>query len=196
MLKKDIDFALLFYDLKDSRIHTHFMRFDIDVYFLDRDKVIFEKTMLKPWKLYKPKKQATYLLETKKHTFTEEERISFGNQGVRGIITVVKNPELESQMKEICTSIHEQQSVIRLAKENKVVSFETAQRLSEDEKTAEIILFDFKLRTAVDSQDSQSILNNISKPDVSFNQVIGAEDAKQELAYFVEYLKDPKKYVF
>ena len=75
MLKKDIDFALLFYDLKDSRIHTHFMRFDIDVYFLDRDKVIFEKTMLKPWKLYKPKKQAKYIIETKK----DELKIKIGD---------------------------------------------------------------------------------------------------------------------
>lgn len=136
-----------------------------------------------------------YLLETKKHTFTQEERISFAGQGIRGVISVVNNPDLEDEMKEIFTSIHEQQSVIRLAKENKVVSYETAQRLSDDEKTAEIILFDFKLKTAVDSDDSQSILNNISKPDVRFSQVIGAEDAKQELAYFVEYLKNPKKYI-
>lgn len=67
MLKKDIDFAILFYDLKDSRIHTHFMRFDIDVYFLDKNKVVFEKATLNPWKSYKPKKQATYILETKKN---------------------------------------------------------------------------------------------------------------------------------
>ncbi|WP_407454895.1 DUF192 domain-containing protein [Methanobrevibacter sp.] len=66
MLKKDIDFAILFYDLKHSGIHTHFMRFEIDVYFLDKNKIIFEKTTLKPWKLYKPKKQASYILETKK----------------------------------------------------------------------------------------------------------------------------------
>ncbi len=136
-----------------------------------------------------------YLLETKKHTFTDEERISFASQGVRGIISVVKNPCLEEQIKEICRSIHEQQSVIRLAKENKVVSYETAQRLSNDGKTAEIILFDFKLKTAVDTEDSQNILNNISKPDVKFSSIIGAEGAKQELAYFVEYLKDPKKYI-
>lgn len=66
MLKKDIDFAILFYDLKYSGIHTHFMRFEIDVYFLDKNKIIFEKTTLKPWKLYNPKKQASYILETKK----------------------------------------------------------------------------------------------------------------------------------
>ena len=40
--------------------------FEIDVYFLDENLLIFEKTTLKPWKFYKPKKQAKYILETKK----------------------------------------------------------------------------------------------------------------------------------
>ena len=66
MGKRDINFAMLFYNLKDSSIHTHFMRFDIDIYFLDKNKVIFEKVTLKPWKFYKPKKQASYILEAKK----------------------------------------------------------------------------------------------------------------------------------
>lgn len=66
MFKKDIDFGLLFTKFIDSTIHTSFMRFEIDVYFLDENKVIFEKTTLKPWKFYKPKKQAKYILETKK----------------------------------------------------------------------------------------------------------------------------------
>ena len=43
------------------------MRFEIDVYFLDKNKVVFEKISLKPWKYYKPKKQAKYILETKKN---------------------------------------------------------------------------------------------------------------------------------
>ncbi len=67
MLKKEIDFAILFYNLKDSSIHTYFMRFDIDIYFLDKNKIIFEKATLKPWKFYRPKKQAKYILETKKN---------------------------------------------------------------------------------------------------------------------------------
>ena len=66
MLKKDFSDGLLFTNLKDSSIHTLFMRFEIDVYFLDENLLIFEKTTLKPWKFYKPKKQAKYILETKK----------------------------------------------------------------------------------------------------------------------------------
>ena len=57
---------MLFSNLKDSSIHTHFMRFEIDIYFLDENKVVIDKATLKPWKFYKPKKPAKYILETKK----------------------------------------------------------------------------------------------------------------------------------
>ena len=63
---KDFNDALLFTNLKDSAIHTMFMRFEIDIYFINENKVVFEKTSLKPWRFYKPKKQAKYILETKK----------------------------------------------------------------------------------------------------------------------------------
>ena len=66
MGKKDIDFAMLFTNIKDSSIHTHFMRFDIDVYFLDKNNNVIDKTTLTPWKFYKPSKKAKYILETKK----------------------------------------------------------------------------------------------------------------------------------
>lgn len=66
MGKREIDFALLFCNLKDSSIHTHFMKAEIDIYFLDENKTVFEKASLKPWKFYKPEKKAKYILETKK----------------------------------------------------------------------------------------------------------------------------------
>lgn len=66
MGKKEFDEGLLFTNLKDSSIHTLFMRFEIDVYFIDKNKIIYDKVTLKPWKFYNPKKQAEYILETKK----------------------------------------------------------------------------------------------------------------------------------
>ena len=67
MFKKDIDYGLLFILKYGSSIHTCFMRFNIDVYFLDENKIIFEKATLKPWKFYKASKKAKYLLETKEN---------------------------------------------------------------------------------------------------------------------------------
>ena len=67
MCKKDFEDGLLFTNLTDSSIHTMFMRFEIDIYFLDKNKIIYDKVSLKPWRFYKPKKQARYILETKKN---------------------------------------------------------------------------------------------------------------------------------
>lgn len=67
MGKKDFDSAMLFSNMKDSSVHTHFMRFEIDVYFLDEENTVFEKATLRPWKFHKPKKQAKLILETKKN---------------------------------------------------------------------------------------------------------------------------------
>lgn len=66
MGKKEFEEGLLFTNLKDSSIHTLFMRFEIDVYFIDKNKIIYDKVTLKPWKFYNPKKQAEYIFETKK----------------------------------------------------------------------------------------------------------------------------------
>lgn len=67
MFKKDIDYGLLFILGYGSGIHTCFMRFNIDVYFIDENKIIFEKITLKPWKYYNPSKKAKYILETKEN---------------------------------------------------------------------------------------------------------------------------------
>jgi len=67
MGKRDFDDVILFTNLTDSSIHTMFMRFEIDIYFLDKNKIIYDKVSLKPWKFYKPKKRAAYILETKKN---------------------------------------------------------------------------------------------------------------------------------
>ncbi|MBQ8016829.1 MAG: DUF192 domain-containing protein [Methanobrevibacter sp.] len=66
MGKKDFENMMLFTNLKDSSVHTMFMKFEIDVYFINENKIIFDKISLKPWRFYKPEKKAKYILETKK----------------------------------------------------------------------------------------------------------------------------------
>jgi len=138
-----------------------------------------------------------YLLESSGAVLNEEERVSFSRQGVRGVLRLPKGKEtaFTKNVEAIASDLYQQANMVRLAKENKLISFETAQSISKNGKKAQINLFDFALAVAVDSEDSKNVLSNISRPNVHFEDVIGAQDAKRELAYFVEYLKDPKKYM-
>lgn len=138
----------------------------------------------------------TYLIETDGSSYSDEERVSFTRQGVRDVIHISGyKPVFPMRLKAIAESLHQQASMTRLARENKIVSFETAQAFSRTGKTCEIRLFDFKLGVSVDAEDAGSILGAVSRPNVRFADVIGGGDAKRELTYFVEYLKNPKKYM-
>ena len=69
MGKRDFEDVMVFTNLKDSSIHTMFMRFEIDAYFIDENNIVFDKAILKPWKFYRPKKQAKCIIETRKGLF-------------------------------------------------------------------------------------------------------------------------------
>ncbi len=138
--------------------------------------------------------EPVYLLEERETALSEEEKISFTRQGVRGVLRMTKN-KFAGELQTITSALHQQAAMVKLAKENKLVSFATAQAVSRNGKNAEIKLFDFALGVALDAEDQKNVLSAMSKPNVHFDEVIGANDAKKELTYFVEYLKNPKKYI-
>ena len=137
-----------------------------------------------------------FLLESGSIGLHEEEKISFLREGARGVVALREGDEaVRARLERIADDLQQERSVISLASANKLLSFETAQRVSADGSEADICLFDFELATAVDAGDSKSVLSNVSRPDVYFEDVIGAKDAKDELRFFVDYLRDPKKFM-
>jgi len=136
-----------------------------------------------------------YMLEKEESCLSTEETNSFLSQGIRKVVRLRDMDAFAAEMKNVVSCLHQHASMEKLARENKLITFETAQTLSEDGTAAEIRLFDLKLDVAVDADDAKNILSAVSKPDVRFEDVIGAKDAKEELKYFVEYLKNPKKYM-
>ena len=136
-----------------------------------------------------------YVLEDEDTVLTEEEKISFVNKGVRGVIDLSQSSEsLSSSISTLAAALHRQASMKSLARQNKLIAFSTAQSATK-EGVAEIRLFDFRMEVAIDSEDSKNILSALSKPNVAFDSIIGASDAKAELSEFINYLKEPKKYV-
>lgn len=135
-----------------------------------------------------------YVLADEAHEYSEEEKFSLMREGARDVVDVRVLDSLNETINDIMLQIHQQQGMLNLAKSSKLVTYETSQTISNDCETAEIKLFDIALETSVDAEDSGSILNDISKPNVKFTDIIGAESAKSELKYFVEYLKNPKAF--
>lgn len=55
-----------------SSIHTFFMKFDIDVLFIDENMIVIKKIEnLRPWKVIMPVKGASIVIEAKTGTFKE-----------------------------------------------------------------------------------------------------------------------------
>ncbi len=141
--------------------------------------------------------EPVYILQSEEGAVSQEEFLSFSRLGVRDILPLCGDDPVafERYVTEQCHVAYQQRNMRKLSRENKVLSYKTLQTVSADRESAEIILYDLRLTTAVDAEDSDSILDHVSRPDILFEDVIGAEDAKRELTYFVEYLKDPVKYM-
>lgn len=133
-----------------------------------------------------------YVLETSTYSLTEEEKMSLFKEGARDVVRL--DDKIGNALKQIFVNVYQQQNMNLLAKTNKVVSFTTAQTVSKNGKKATIKLIDFDMAAAVDAEDSCGFVTKNNKPDVDFDDIIGAQDAKSELKYFAEYLRSPKKF--
>ncbi|MCH5153655.1 MAG: AAA family ATPase [Clostridiales bacterium] len=125
------------------------------------------------------------------YDITGEELLSFSRNGAMGIIKL-DDGDFCAQVTEKCNIAKQQRNLMDLARARKILSYQTAQ--SVDGGVAHVTLFDLKLSTAVEAEDSDNILSDMSRPDLKFDDVIGAENAKKELGFFTEFLKNPKKF--
>ncbi len=133
------------------------------------------------------------ILESDSNRLSEVEKISYLRKGVRGFINF-DSEDLPKRIEELSKEVFQQNCMARLARSNALLSYETSQKADATMEEAEIRLFDLKLEKAIKGEDADNIMSLLSTPDETFDDVIGADEAKSELRYFVEYMKAPKEF--
>lgn len=136
----------------------------------------------------------TYLILDTGFKLSKEEKISFTSKGIKGFFEISENKiaAFVDDIKTLCNEIHIQNSINYLSRNNKCIKFETKQSFAGG--NCEIVLYDFKFEVSVNAEDKDLIVSDLTRPNESFDDVFGANDAKEELSYFVDYLKNPNKY--
>ena len=94
----------------------------------------------------------------------------------------------------ICQRVHRENMADRLGRERKVLTFDTAPQLSKDGRQATVRLRHLRLIRALASADAGEVLNEVERPRMCFDDVIGADSAKEELTFFIDYLKNPRRF--
>lgn len=136
---------------------------------------------------------ALYLLENGKK-ISETDKTTFYLKGVEDTLALTGDNAAES-IREIVDKVALQKKCTRLINRRKIFDFESLQGISGKEGKAEIKFYDIVLKDAVNPEDTNYLIKIEERPKTRFADVIGAENAKDELKDFVKYLEDPRAYI-
>ncbi|MBM3878806.1 MAG: AAA family ATPase [Verrucomicrobia bacterium] len=102
--------------------------------------------------------------------------------------------EFASDLIQVTRRLHREKAAVRLAQERKVLGFDTVPQVDTTRRTIGIRLRNLRLTRAIAAADAGEILEEVERPRTRFAEVIGAHTAKEELTFFIDFLKNPRRF--
>ncbi|MFW6119010.1 MAG: AAA family ATPase [Planctomycetota bacterium] len=93
-----------------------------------------------------------------------------------------------------CQRLHREKAADRMGQERRVLGFDTAPRVDREKGEIAIRLRNLRLTRAIAAADAGEVLEEVERPRTRFDDVIGADAAKEELQFFIDYLKNPRRF--
>lgn len=101
---------------------------------------------------------------------------------------------LAAELIETARRLHRERAAERMGEEHKLLTFTSVPHLRHDGQQVTFRLRNLRLSRAVAAADAGEILADVERPRVRFEDVIGAGSAKEELQFFIDYLKAPRRF--
>jgi ATP-dependent metalloprotease FtsH len=101
---------------------------------------------------------------------------------------------LEANLVETCHRLYREKAADKMGRERKVLTFDTVPHLSQESREITIRLRNLSLTRAIAAADAGEVLDDVERPTTKFEDVIGADTAKEELQFFIDYLKNPRRF--
>lgn len=134
------------------------------------------------------------------YLFTLENRMpradinTFLKKGAYGIIHQRDDMGmLASELTDIAETIAVENMRYEFCRKGYVINYET--RLVKKDNVMNIEFYGLTKKMSVDSDDKEAILEDAERPDTRFSDVIGAENAKDELRDYIHFLQSPVEYM-
>lgn len=128
--------------------------------------------------------------------FSEVDRRTFLQEGAANIFKIDKDNH-ESGLRlldQLMEELYMERESHEFSQRGQVIDFKSRQENCGDGRIR-VVMYDLKKKLALDSDDRESVLSDAERPSIRFNDVIGAENAKESLKYYIDYLKNPKKFL-
>jgi cell division protease FtsH len=102
--------------------------------------------------------------------------------------------KLSEDIRKACVRLQRERCVERMHRQRKILSFETIPEVNKETREITIRLCNLGLSRAVAAGDVGEVLSEVERPSARFEDVVGAEAAKDELKFFVDFLQNPRRF--
>lgn len=133
-----------------------------------------------------------YILKNdRNYLYSEREKQALRKYGVEDFIDEdILTKQLVQAYSEICC----RNAMERLVLRNQVMTYATRKELNEAGDAAKIVFYKMKLETAVEAEDKGMLISEELRPDKKWSDIYVSQHIREELEFFVNYLKNPKDY--
>ena len=102
--------------------------------------------------------------------------------------------QFTSDLLSTCKNLHREKAAERMGQERKVLTFDTDPKFEPDDKFVTIRLRGLRLGRALAAADAGEVVEDVERPTTRFDDIIGADGAKEELEFFINFLKNPRRF--